>query len=162
MATKVNYSSEIQRGAASTDDRRLTWRRHSSRALLAIMTMLGGLILTAGTAAADHHGIAPAPVTCAEQIRPVLRSPSTHSCVASLQHFLNAIAFIASDPKLNPGSIDAHFGSGTQNAVRRLQELKGLSQDGVVGSHTWGSIAGDCAIWYTLGVYNICHTQIRY
>jgi peptidoglycan hydrolase-like protein with peptidoglycan-binding domain len=131
-------------------------------ALLAAVTMLGGLLATAAPASASHHGTAPAPVTCSEQLRPLLRAGSTHSCVASLQHFLGAIAFVSGDTRLYPGAVDAHFGSGTARAVRRFQELKGLAQDGQVGNNTWGAIAGDCAIFYARGAYNVCHTQVTF
>ena len=130
--------------------------------LLATALMLGGLLVTASPASASHHGLAPAPVTCSEQIRPLLGPGSTHPCVASLQHFLAAIAFISRDTALYPGPTDAHFGTGTRGAVERFQELNGLRQDGRVGNNTWGEIASDCAIFYARGAYNVCHTQVRY
>ncbi len=141
---------------------RTTLRRALSGTLLAVAVLLGALLTTAAPAAADHHGIAPAPVTCAEQIRPVLRSGSTHSCVASLQHFLGSIAYISQDPALYPGPVDGHFGSRTGNAVARFQNLNRLNPDRVVGGQTWGAIAADCAVFWDLGAYNICHTQVRF
>jgi peptidoglycan hydrolase-like protein with peptidoglycan-binding domain len=137
-------------------------RRRWPAVLLAATMTLGGLFATAAPAAASHHGSAPAPVTCAEQLRPVLRIGSTHPCVASLQHFLRSIAFVSSDPRLNPGPTDAHFGSGTANAVKRFQQLRGLVVDGVVGAATWRAMAGDCAIFYARGAYNVCHTTVGY
>ncbi|GAA3341308.1 hypothetical protein GCM10020358_32150 [Amorphoplanes nipponensis] len=137
-------------------------RRRLAGALLAAAMMVGCLLATATPAAASHHGIAPAPVTCSEQLRPLLGPGSTHACVASLQHFLAAIAFVSGDTRLYPGPVDGHFGSGTSNAVRRFQELRGLTRDGLVGNNTWAAIAGDCAIFYTRGAYNVCHTQVRF
>jgi hypothetical protein len=75
---------------------------------------------------------------------------------------LGAIAFVSGDTQLYPGPVDAHFGSGTASAVRRFQALRGLRQDSRVGDNTWRAIAGDCAIFYTRGAYNVCHTQVRY
>jgi peptidoglycan hydrolase-like protein with peptidoglycan-binding domain len=158
MATRIHDAAETWRGARPENK----WRRVLSGILLALTVMLGGLLVTAAPASADHHGMAPAPVTCSEQLRPLLRAGSTHSCVASLQHFLKSVAFISRDTRLDPGPIDAHFGTGTGNAVQRYQQLKGLSQDRAVGNNTWGAIAGDCAIFYARGAYNICHTQVRY
>ncbi len=160
MTVTTHHPAKTHRGAASKVGS--GWRRRLPVALLAATMMLGGLLTTATPASASHHGTAPAPVTCSERIRPLLAVGSTHSCVASLQHFLRAIAFISSDPRLNPGPIDAHFGSGTANAVRRFQELNGLTRDGRVGNNTWGAIAADCAIFYARGAYNVCHTTIGF
>lgn len=153
-------STVAVRGAAP-DDAGGSWRRRLSVALLAATMMLGGLLATAAPASASHHGTAPAPVTCANS-KPFLVAGSRHSCVASLQHFLMALAYISGDPKLSTGGIDGHFGTATADAVRRFQELRGLGQDGMVGSYTWGAIAGDCAIFYAHGITNICHTQVGY
>lgn len=162
MTVTTHGPAKVQRGAASRYEAGNGQLRRLSVALLAAAATLGGLFATATPASASHHGLAPAPVTCSEQIRPLLRVGSTHSCVASLQHFLRSIAFVSSDPRLNPGLIDAHFGSGTASAVQRFQELNGLSRDAQVGDHTWGAIAGDCAIFYARGAYNVCHTQVRF
>jgi peptidoglycan hydrolase-like protein with peptidoglycan-binding domain len=161
MAIGIQGRVGIPAGAAHTNEGRRI-RRLLSGTLLATTMMVGCLVATAAPASANHHGIAPAPVTCAESIRPVLRSGSTHACVASLQHFLKSIAFISRDAALDPGPIDAHFGTRTGNAVERYQRLKGLSPDRIVGTNTWGVIAGDCAIFYARGAGNVCHTQVRY
>ncbi|GHU55560.1 hypothetical protein AGMMS49975_17520 [Clostridia bacterium] len=58
--------------------------------------------------------------------------------VRQLQQYLNAIsAYYPSIPKV---SVDGIFGIGTENAVKRYQQLFGLSVDGVVGNNTWSSI----------------------
>ena len=36
--------------------------------------------------------------------------------------------------------LDGIFGSGTYNAVRRYQESRGLSVDGIIGCNTWRSL----------------------
>lgn len=160
-AVVVHGPAKIQRSTASGCDAGGSWRRRLSVALLATTMMLGGLLATAAPASASHHGTAPATVTCANS-KPSLREGSTASCVASLQHFLMALAFISSDSRLSTGGIDSHFGSTTAGAVRRFQELRGLTQDGRVGNHTWTAIAGDCAIFYAHGILTICHSQVQY
>jgi peptidoglycan hydrolase-like protein with peptidoglycan-binding domain len=49
--------------------------------------------------------------------------------VAVLQFLLGRLG-------LRPGRLDAHFGAGTERAVRRFQRSKGLKPDGVVGRRT--------------------------
>jgi len=42
-----------------------------------------------------------------------------------------------------PGSFDSKFGSGTENAVKKYQGKKGLTQDGIVGDGTWNALVSD-------------------
>lgn len=44
---------------------------------------------------------------------------------------------------LPPGSFDSKFGSGTENAVKKYQGKKGLTQDGIVGDGTWNALVSD-------------------
>lgn len=39
------------------------------------------------------------------------------------------------------GTIDDDFGSGTENAVKKYQRSKGISDDGMVGAQTWDALA---------------------
>jgi Putative peptidoglycan binding domain len=41
-----------------------------------------------------------------------------------------------------PSALDGHYGTGTANATKALQSFFGLTQDGVVGSNTWGAAGG--------------------
>lgn len=41
------------------------------------------------------------------------------------------------------GSFDSKFGSGTENAVKKYQGKKGLTQDGIVGDGTWNALVSD-------------------
>ena len=63
---------------------------------------------------------------------PVLRSGAAGSSVESLQYLLRAQG--------QNISVDGQFGSGTEAAVRNVQQAKGLSADGVVGEQTWQAI----------------------
>lgn len=70
--------------------------------------------------------------------------------VKALQQALNVDAAIPSDPFYVPISksyqgvtwwpltIDGVFGTNTEDAVKSLQNTNGLTQDGIVGTHTWG------------------------
>ena len=39
--------------------------------------------------------------------------------------------------------LTAKFGSGTENAVKKYQGKKGLTQDGIVGDGTWNALVSD-------------------
>ena len=65
-----------------------------------------------------------------------LRVGSTGPFVVVLQTELNRISQnYPAIPKVNP--VDGIFGSRTENAVRRFQEIFGLTPDGIVGPGTW-------------------------
>lgn len=55
--------------------------------------------------------------------------------VAELQRLLQAAG-------VPTGAVDGDFGPMTQAAVRRFQQQKGLSVDGVVGPQTWAALRG--------------------
>ncbi len=67
-----------------------------------------------------------------------LRVGSEGEDVRYIQEYLNYISETYSDiPRVAP---DGDFGSETENAVRRYQEIFGLTPSGIVGSVTWNSI----------------------
>ncbi len=68
-----------------------------------------------------------------------LRRGSTGPNVVTVQVMLNRIAQnYPAIPKL--ATVDGIFGSRTENAVRRFQEIFGLDADGIVGKATWYSM----------------------
>lgn len=67
--------------------------------------------------------------------RPVLRRGSRGSAVSDLQRRLAAAGH-------SPGAVDGIFGSLTDSAVRRFQQARALTVDGVVGPMTWGALLG--------------------
>jgi peptidoglycan hydrolase-like protein with peptidoglycan-binding domain len=66
---------------------------------------------------------------------PVLRRGSRGSAVSDLQRRLAAAGH-------SPGAVDGIFGSLTDGAVRRFQQARRLTVDGVVGPMTWGVLLG--------------------
>ena len=65
-----------------------------------------------------------------------LRRGSTGPNVVVVQTSLNRVGQnYPAIPKISP--VDGIFGSQTENAVRRFQEIFGLTPDGVVGRATW-------------------------
>ncbi len=62
----------------------------------------------------------------------LLKNGSTGNYVMYLQYGLHIMC-------CPPGSFDSKFGSGTENAVKKYQGKKGLTQDGIVGDGTFGS-----------------------
>jgi putative chitinase len=73
---------------------------------------------------------APAPFSpAAARARPVLRKGDHNSDVTALQTALSAHGYQM--------SADGIFGPGTEAAVKRFQQSRGLSADGVVGGQTW-------------------------
>ena len=74
-------------------------------------------------------------ITASVPSRP-LRIGSAGNAVRSLQVRLNRIATdYPSIPKIYP--TDGVFAQGTEDAVRRFQEIFGLAVDGIVGKATW-------------------------
>ena len=67
-----------------------------------------------------------------------LRVGSEGEEVRYIQEYLNYISETFTDiPRVTP---DGDFGSATENAVKRYQEIFGLTPNGIVGSVTWNSI----------------------
>ncbi len=82
--------------------------------------------------------VANAPVQGLVQSYPgtALRRGSTGPNVVVVQTALNRVGQnYPAIPKISP--VDGIFGSQTENAVRRFQEIFGLTPDGVVGRATW-------------------------
>jgi hypothetical protein len=63
----------------------------------------------------------------------LLRSGSRGEEVRELQQKLSGAGF-------DPGPIDGIFGSKTEVAVRKFQESKGITVDGIVGPLTWSKL----------------------
>ncbi len=59
--------------------------------------------------------------------------------VRTIQEQLNTIATVYT--AIPPVVVDGIYGEGTQNAVRRFQEIFGLTPDGIVGRNTWYRIS---------------------
>lgn len=68
-------------------------------------------------------------------MRQTLRPGNSGADVQFLQERLNRI--LSPSPNLQP---DGHFGSRTYRAVQRLQILKNLGVDGIVGPKTWQAL----------------------
>jgi peptidoglycan hydrolase-like protein with peptidoglycan-binding domain len=62
-----------------------------------------------------------------------VRRGSSGADVKKLQTLLNAAGF-------NAGVVDGSFGSGTDAAVRKFQQSKGLTADGIVGPMSWKTL----------------------
>lgn len=85
--------------------------------------------------------ISPAPIGSANVPQPVLpiRLRSVGNDVRTLQLRLNRIAAnYPSIPKID--LVDGIFGEETEAAVRRFQEIFGLTVDGIVGQGTWYAV----------------------
>ena len=68
-----------------------------------------------------------------------LRSGDTGADIELLQRRLNRISVnYPGIPKIFP--VDGYFGESTENAVRKFQEVFGLTVDGLVGRATWNEI----------------------
>ena len=66
----------------------------------------------------------------------LLKNGSTGNYVMYLQYGLHIMC-------CPPGSFDSKFGSGTENAVKKYQGKKGLTQDGIIGDGTWNALVSD-------------------
>lgn len=66
-----------------------------------------------------------------------LKANSTGVYVQNLQRCLIYLGYLG-------GTVDGIFGTNTENAVRKYQKAKGLSQDGKVGSQTKGALYKQC------------------
>lgn len=67
---------------------------------------------------------------------PLIKRGSKSTYVLIAQDDLNTLGFTT-------GGLDGIFGSRTENAVRKYQQSRGLSQDGIVGCNTWRSLQED-------------------
>lgn len=65
---------------------------------------------------------------------PVVRRGARGHAVRTLQHVLRG--------RGQQVVVDGDFGPGTEAAVRRYQQAKGLAPDGVVGARTWSALIG--------------------
>ena len=65
--------------------------------------------------------------------REMISNGSTGDAVTELQTILSGLGY-------NPGPIDGVFGEATDAGVRRFQEARGLSVDGIVGDDSWAQI----------------------
>ena len=69
---------------------------------------------------------------------PTLRRGASGNSVIALQKGLKKYGTAATDP----GAVDGDIGPKTEAAVRRYQEDRGVSIDGIVGDQTWWAPAG--------------------
>lgn len=72
-----------------------------------------------------------------EAMFPTLKRGSTSTYVVLLQKLLEASGF-----PCGKAGIDGDFGIGTETAVVAFQREYGLTEDGIVGSATWGALVG--------------------
>lgn len=112
---------------------------------IGILTLAGGLILIGGAATrTTAQGwaalVAQAPIPAASTpvssdrvTRPTLRLGSQGEAVTELQAMLKLLGFYS-------GSVTGQFEETTQAAIKRFQEVAGLTPDGVVGSATWSQL----------------------
>lgn len=68
---------------------------------------------------------------------PTVKKGSKGECVRALQLLL-----IGNGCDCGAWGADGNFGSATENAVLFYQKSRGLSQDGMAGPETWGSLLG--------------------
>lgn len=66
-----------------------------------------------------------------------LKAKSTGTYVRNLQRCLIYLGYLG-------GTIDGIFGTNTENAVKKYQKAKGLTQDGKVGSNTKNALYNQC------------------
>lgn len=84
----------------------------------------------------DSEGIALGDVT--QQYPGVLSSGSSGNAVENLQFYINYVSdFYPAIPSVERDGI---YGPETENAVRQVQYVFGLSPDGVVGERTWNAL----------------------
>lgn len=72
-----------------------------------------------------------------EEMYPVLRKGNQGQSVVLLQKLLEATGY-----SCGKAGIDGDFGTGTETAVVAFQREYGLTEDGIVGSATWGALVG--------------------
>lgn len=80
-----------------------------------------------------HFDRRQSPPACSGGGYPMLRRGSLSVYVLIAQDDLNTLGY-------ETRGLDGIFGSGTYNAVRRYQESRGLSVDGIIGCNTWRSL----------------------
>jgi hypothetical protein len=85
---------------------------------------------------AEKPASKPAVKTC-NVVLPVLKKGAEGAEVKALQSLL-----IANKCPCGSAGADGDFGPATDTAVRNYQKLKRLTQDGIVGAATWGSLLG--------------------
>jgi peptidoglycan hydrolase-like protein with peptidoglycan-binding domain len=84
----------------------------------------------------DSEGIALQEVT--QQYPGVLAPGSSGNSVENLQFYINYVSdFYPAIPSVTPDGI---YGPETENAVRQIQYVFGLSPDGIVGELTWNAL----------------------
>ena len=69
----------------------------------------------------------------ANQSEPVLQVGSTGLPVRRAQKRMSLVGY-------DVGGVDGRYGTGTEAAVKKLQQQRGLAVDGVVGPQTWSVI----------------------
>jgi len=69
----------------------------------------------------------------ADQSEPVLKMGSTGLPVRRAQKRMSLVGY-------DMGGVDGRYGTGTEAAVKKLQQQRGLTVDGVVGPQTWSII----------------------
>ena len=69
----------------------------------------------------------------ANQSEPVLQVGSTGLPVRRAQKRMSLVGY-------DVGGVDGRYGAATKGAVKKLQQLRGLAADGVVGPQTWSII----------------------
>jgi peptidoglycan hydrolase-like protein with peptidoglycan-binding domain len=69
----------------------------------------------------------------ADQSEPVLKIGSTGLPVRRAQKRMSLVGY-------DVGGVDGRYGTGTEAAVKKLQQQRGLAVDGVVGPQTWSII----------------------
>ncbi|HKS27492.1 MAG TPA: peptidoglycan-binding protein [Pyrinomonadaceae bacterium] len=116
--------SLYRRGGNKLD---LVWAE-ATRRLLGVAGAVAGAAAVGGSVAAAPGA------TGTSSSHPTLRMNARGDAVRALQEALAAAGFLAA------GSADGIFGSGTQAAVKKFQQGKGLTADGIVGTATWEAL----------------------
>ena len=70
---------------------------------------------------------------------PILRKGSTGAAVKTLQRLLRQLQYVNTDGKTLL-IVDGHFGSHTEEAVKRYQQRHLNGVDGIVGIKTWNKL----------------------
>lgn len=111
----------------------LVWAEATRRLIGALAGIAGVVASTSGEPSGEPSG-APSGGTGTSSSHPFLRLNARGDAVRALQEALAGIGLLAA------AAADGIFGPGTLAAVKKFQQSKGLTADGLVGAATWEAL----------------------